>query len=144
MTFPEMAEVISAEIVAHWSSINQSSIELDWFQVPADQRGKGLGGSLYVKWEKSLPPNVERITLFAADSNGKGNSDVFWEKMGFSWIYSANGDDDIDYVSLHRMQKGVNGHATPSALAWESESPESERPSHESFPDAASAQLGCP
>ena len=107
----------TAEIAAHWVNA-PTAMELAWFCVPAGARGQGHGRRLYEEWEKSLPPSVTLVTLFAADSDGNGNSDIFWEAMGFDWVYAINADQNADYESLHRMQKGVNGHPTPAPAAW--------------------------
>jgi hypothetical protein len=103
-------------INAQWADGEAKTvIEITWMK----SSQKGQGRQEYETWEKSLPPTVKLITLFAADSDGSGNSDQFWEKMGFDWVWSPGDDSDIDYESLHRMHKGVNGHPTPDSKHWE-------------------------
>ena len=105
-------------INAQWADGDaKTAVEITWMK----SSQKGAGRQEYEAWEKSLPQTVKRITLFAADSDGSGNSDAFWEKMGFDWVWSPGDDSDIDYESLHYMHKGVNGNPTPSSKHWENE-----------------------
>lgn len=55
-------------------------VYLDSFAVT--DRGRGLGCAAYEKWERALPPGVERVVLDAVD-----DSVGFWQKMGFSFLY---------------------------------------------------------
>lgn len=103
-------------ICAHWTDGDaKSTVEIEWMK----SSQKGCGRAEYEAWEKSLPTSVKLISLFAADSDGSGNSDGFWEKMGFDWVWNPGDDTNIDYESLHRMHKGVNGNPTPAPKRWE-------------------------
>lgn len=108
-------------IHAFWVGQDRTVVEINWIHVPPGQRGQGVGRRTYEEWEKALPPTVELVTLFAADSDGSGNSDPFWERLGFGWQFNANDASDIPYESLHRMHKGVNGYPTPKSVWWENE-----------------------
>lgn len=106
------------EIVAHYVDAEKTRIEIEWMYVPESERGNGLGAAAYEMWEQSLDPSVKLVTLFAADTGGQCNSDPFWEKLGFDWVYTADDADVIPYEQSHRMHKGVNGHPTPKAVWW--------------------------
>ena len=80
------------------------------FYIPQHMRGKGMGRRYYEEWEASLPETVELVKLFAADYDGSGNSDGFWDALGFSYAYTG---DTMSYEAEHTMWKGVNGHPTP-------------------------------
>lgn len=89
---------------------------LEWFALPRELRGKGLGRRAYELWEKTLPKSVKLIRLHAADT-GSGPTDMFWERMGFDWswdfgepVYST---EDPNYEASHEMQKGIHGKRTP-------------------------------
>jgi hypothetical protein len=94
-------------------------IEISMFLVEVLKRGKGIGSKFYLEWEKNLPKEVELITLFAADT-GDGNSDDFWEKLGFDFKYTADTQTDllnsVGYEGIHRMWKGVNNKPTPQSI----------------------------
>lgn len=85
---------------------------LHWLRVPEPQRRRGLGSAAFLAWEASLPGRVRLIRLFAADTDGEGNSDAFWESLGFGYVYQ--GGEDLDYESAHAMHKGVRGRRTPA------------------------------
>ena len=105
-------------INAQWADGDaKTAIEITWMQ----SSQKGQGRAEYEAWEKSLPPTVKLITLFAADSDGRGTSDGSWEAMGFDWEWNYGDASDIDYESQHRMHKGINGNPTPKSMWWESE-----------------------
>lgn len=122
---PEEPPVSSADaaldqptISAHWTTADETVIEIDWFSMPAHLRGRGLGQKAYEAWESQLPPSVKLVTLFAADSEGRGNSDPFWERLGFNWRWNAGDVSEMSYEAAHRMHKGVNGHPTPDSVWW--------------------------
>lgn len=122
------------EIVAHYVDAEKTRIEIEWIHVPASERSKGAGRAAYEEWERTLEPSVKLVTLFAADTNEQGNSDPFWEKLGFDWVYTADDADVIPYEHSHRMHKGVNGHPTPKAVWWDEEDDEDPEPSADSRP----------
>jgi GNAT superfamily N-acetyltransferase len=79
------------------------------FHIPKVSRKQGLGRRAYEEWEASLPKEIKLVRLFAADYDN-GNSDGFWEAMGFDWNYTG---ENLSYEAQHAMWKGVNGHPTP-------------------------------
>ena len=91
------------------------SMWIDMLHVPASQRGMGTGRKLYANWEAHLPKDIELVRVFAADTEGFGNSDGFWQSLGFSYRY-AGGLDELSYEAAHTLVKGVNGHPTPKPL----------------------------
>lgn len=84
--------------------------------VPPALRGAGAGRRLYEQFERDLPADVTAVVVFAADTDGSGNSDGFWEALGFSYRYTAPDAEDLSYGARHTLIKGVNGHATPAAI----------------------------
>ena len=86
---------------------------VDMVFVPDGRRGRGEGRRLYEEWEAGLPGDVEMVLVFAADTEGEGNSDGFWEALGFSYRFEGD-EDDLSYDAAHTMVKGVNGHPTPA------------------------------
>ena len=88
---------------------------VDMIFVPQGRRGRGEGRRLYVDWEAALPADVEMVLAFAADTEGDGNSDAFWEAMGFSYRYDGD-EDGMPYETAHAMVKGVNGHPNPPPI----------------------------
>ena len=98
-------------VVAHRSG--GGVVWIDWLAIPADKRGQGLGRALYERFEASLPADIEMIMIFAADTDGSGNSDGFWSAMGFEYRYDG---EDLPYEAEHTMVKGVNGNPTPAPI----------------------------
>jgi len=96
--------------------VGEDQVELHWFKVPEESRRSGMGTRLWAWLQANLPPHIKLVTLFAADSDGGGNSDPFWEKQGFRWRYAAEDPGDLDYEATHAMWKGVNGHRTPKPV----------------------------
>lgn len=88
---------------------------IDMLWVPPSQRGEGVGTRYYEEWEKTIPPDVTRIEAWAADTEGEGNSDRFWESLGFEYKFEGE-EDKLDYESAHWMWKGANGHPTPKRI----------------------------
>jgi len=88
---------------------------LDWFYLPARCRGEGRGGAAYAEWEGSLPHDITRVRLFAADT-GTGRTDGFWERMGFSYVYDTENPDALADDERYTMHKGVNEHPTPPGI----------------------------
>lgn len=92
--------------------------------VDEKERGKGVGTKTYEDFEKSLPKNIQRVKLFAADT-GSGNSNDFWEKLGFDYVYTSDCADElksaVGYEGFYTMHKGVNGFKTPEAIFVEPE-----------------------
>jgi hypothetical protein len=87
---------------------------IDMIHVPELQRGEGIGTKYYEEWEIKLPSTVKLVRVLAADTgSGKGNSDHFWDKLGFDWQYKG---ENLSYEAQHMMWKGVNGHATPMVV----------------------------
>ena len=56
------------------------------------------------------------MRVFAADTDGSGNSDGFWLALGFAYRYAGE-PGDLSYEAAHTLVKGVNGHPTPAPLA---------------------------
>lgn len=82
--------------------------------VPRNLRSSGMGTKIYLDWEANLPTSVQLVKLFAADyGEGRGNSNSFWEELGFDYQY---GDEISDYEARHSMRKGVNGNPTPPPI----------------------------
>lgn len=94
-----------------------STMWLDLMEIPKRQRRKGLGRKEYEEWEASLPEHIKLVKLMAADM-GDGNSQEFWQRMGFDFVYTADDPEDIPYEYRQEMQKGVNGHPTPPPSDW--------------------------
>lgn len=94
-------------------------VEITMIYVCPEDRGKGIGRTLYQEFEKNLPNDVKMVKLFAADT-GNGNSDDFWDKMGFEYTYTGECKEDVEsgvgYEGLHSMRKGVNGYTTPQSI----------------------------
>src|SRR5271170_4901116 len=90
------------------------TVWLETFEIPEEQRGKGLGQEAYEEWENSLPKDVQLIRLFAANTGGEESSASFWKKMGFEFVTTED-DGPVDAY----MWKGINGHSTPKTAAPE-------------------------
>lgn len=103
-------------IEAHFVDQEQTTIEITMFYVPRGMRRQGVGTRLYNEWERALPATVQKVRLFAADTDGAGNSDAFWESLGFEWKFSSEDPSDLDDIMCHTMHKGVNGHPTPTPV----------------------------
>lgn len=85
--------------------------------VPKELRGKGIGQKLYLNWETNLPSETKLVKLFAADyGDGLGNSDPFWERLGFEHQYYG---ETMSYEGEHTMWKGVKCHPTPEPVDWD-------------------------
>lgn len=104
---------------AHFAGPDTMYIE--WFMVPKEMRGRGIGRAAYEEWEKKLPKSVRYVTLHAAD-----RSDPFWESLGFvhQWDfgYDPHPSDDA-YESAHAMIKGIRGTRTPKTKRVEPDEP---------------------
>ena len=87
-------------------------IHIDWFTINEVHRGKGWGRRAYEQWEASLPKDIVRVELNAAQDAGTGRVEQFWVKMGFEFIYNR---EVYDATIDNAMWKGVNGHPTPKA-----------------------------
>lgn len=98
-----------------------TTLWLDWISVP-EPRLAGEGRRVYQQWEASIPADIRLVRLFAADS-GEGRSAGFWEKMGFSYVYSSKRGDESDF----EMWKGVNGHPAPESIREHSENGDDDR-----------------
>ena len=92
-----------------------SSIWIDMLYVAPAHRGKGEGRRLCTEFEASLPKDIRLILVFAADTEGGGNSDGFWQALGFGYRYTGD-ESELDYETAHTLVKGVNGHATPEPI----------------------------
>lgn len=90
-------------------------IWIDMIFIQEGHRGKGHGTQLYKNWEKDLPKDIKYVIVFAADT-GSGNSDKFWQSLGFQYKYDAENSDVLDYQSQHTLVKGVNGFPTPKSI----------------------------
>lgn len=102
---PRLAQISAHREGPHW-------LYVEWFALPEGSRGQGLGRQEWGHFERSLPKDVHRIRLHAADS-GRGSSGPFWEAMGFEYRYSGDEEDDLSIESQQEMWKGVNGHPLP-------------------------------
>ncbi len=89
---------------------------IDWFSVAPDRRGQGEGRRMYERFEAELPDDVTMVRVFAADTDGEGNSDAFWLALGFTYRYDAEDAGDLSYEQAHMLVKGVNGHAAPAPI----------------------------
>ena len=101
-----------AFIKAHKSG---TSVWIDMIYVPKKQRGRGEGRKLYERWEVRLPKDIELVRVFASDTECDGNSDGFWEAVGFSYRYEGD-EDSLSYEAAHTLVRGVNGHLTPPPI----------------------------
>lgn len=79
---------------------------LDAMVIPPSIRGTGIGEKVYREWEKGLPRDIEYVHIVPVE-----DSDMFWKKMGFDYLYYE--DDDPDMEVPNDMVKGVNGKPTP-------------------------------
>lgn len=82
------------------------AIVIDTFIIPPELRGTRRGSQVYKQWESELDIDIKYVSLVPVD-----NSDMFWKKMGFEYLYNDSEDPDFDVPS--DMVKGVNGYATP-------------------------------
>jgi hypothetical protein len=89
---------------------------IDMMEVPTEQRGQGVGRRVYEEWEASLPEDVKYIMVYAADTEGRGHSDMFWEALGFEWRWYSEFPEDLGDEGQHTMIKGVNGNPTPEPV----------------------------
>lgn len=92
------------------------SVWIDMIYVTPGERGKGEGRRLYKDFEAALPPDITLVRVFAADTEGEGNSDDFWLALGFAYRYEAEVTSDLSYEAAHTLIKGVNGHPTPASV----------------------------
>jgi GNAT superfamily N-acetyltransferase len=107
----------AVHIDAH--GVGNDKVYIEWFLVPKDLRGRGVGTAAYRQWEKGLPKTVRYVTLNAVDS-GHGYSGPFWESLGFvyKWDYGYAPDvSDRLYESSHFMIKGVGRTLTPKTVS---------------------------
>lgn len=99
--------------------VGKDKVYIEWFLVPKELRGRGIGTAAYKEWEKSLPKIVRYVTLNAVDS-GSGYSGQFWESLGFvyQWDYGYALDmSDRLYESSHAMIKGVGRTPTQKTVS---------------------------
>jgi len=69
-----------------------NSVVIDYFEV--NPQRQGLGSKKYKEWESKLPKDIKTIKLYASDA-GSGNSEMFWDQMGFDWT------DEPGYMIKH-------------------------------------------
>lgn len=91
---------ISKNIYIHAHHVG-NTMWIDMFYVPNNMRRSGKGSLYYKKWEDNLPNNINNIQLIATDI-GEGPSNIFWESLGFEYMYD---DDNLDYLSKNHMIK---------------------------------------
>lgn len=102
-----------------------STVEIHLIVVPDGKRRAGLGTRFFRWFEANLAERVTLVQVFAADYDGNGNTDGFWESLGFRWKY---GGEDLSYEEAHAMWKGVNGHPTPRMIAVGPDEDDDEEP----------------
>ena len=61
----------------------------------------------------------------AADT-GDGQSEGFWDALGFDWRYPSDSESDLGYEARYTMVKGVNGHPTPMPILIDEDDEEEE------------------
>lgn len=98
----------------HWHQ-SGPAIWIDWISVPAELHGQGLGRRAYEAWEAELPADIERVHIFAADSDGSGNSDGFWLALGFKYRYEPS-EGELSYEATHTLVLGIRDHPTPAPI----------------------------
>lgn len=106
----------SVTITAH--DYGKNSVYLEWISVPAQHRKQGLGSAAYLAWETNLPVKYKYVYLHAADS-GSGQTDSFWEALGFQHVYNFYEEiypHEPAYEDYHYMVKGIRGTPTPDPL----------------------------
>lgn len=62
-----------------------NSLVIDDLYIHPDHRRKGIGTKWFHYLLEIIPADIERIELFAADYDGSGNSNEFWESLGFDY-----------------------------------------------------------
>ena len=75
---------------------------IDYFEVPEEWQGQGLGREFYQEWESNLPPEIVKIILCAAgDDQG---AEIFWVKMGFQ-LQRAGVASEGDVVMVKYLKR---------------------------------------
>lgn len=108
-------------VAIEWHLAGDTAV-IDWFAVPKHLRRKGVGRKAYLAWEARLPDSVTLVRLYAADSDGTGRSDGFWDRLGFAWQTVPGADTEVSQTEEFwwYMQKGVNGNETPPPSVYDS------------------------
>jgi hypothetical protein len=92
-----------------------STMWLDMLEIEVARRGRGLGRARYQRFEAGLPADITTVRVFAADTEGSGNSDGFWLSLGFAYRFEGR-PDQMSYEAAHTLVKGVNGHPNPAPI----------------------------
>lgn len=115
MTTPDLA--ITPDVIDnikfdwHFTSEDQTTVEITYFLIPEDSRRKGVGTQFINDFLVELPTTVQTIYLFAADM-GTGRSNEFWESLGFEYEYQCFEEEHADLLgdeAAYTMFKNING-----------------------------------
>jgi hypothetical protein len=93
------------EITYHF--INDYTVFIDLFYIDIKEQNNGLGRKSIQYFINTLPREVTEIRLVAA-TNLTGRVNLFWEKMGFQYLYDIQ-DESFEEDILYAMTKPVNG-----------------------------------
>jgi GNAT superfamily N-acetyltransferase len=91
------------------------TVWIDWLYVAPSERRRGAARRALARFEAELPREIRLLRVFAADSEGAGNSDDFWLSVGFAYRYAGD-PEELSYEAAHTLVKGVNGHPTPASI----------------------------
>lgn len=100
------------EISFFFTSEDKTSIEINWFAMPENSRGQGLGRKALEAFVAELPETVTYIQLFAAETGNDGRSNGFWEALGFDYLYESFEAEDEQLLGVeltYTMFMNVNG-----------------------------------
>ena len=95
------------EITYHFLNDGET-VFIDLFFVPIKLQGKGEGRKAFVKFLTLMHDDVTEIRLEAA-TNLTGRVNVFWEKLGFHYLYDIQ-EECFDEELLYTMTYPVKGN----------------------------------
>ncbi len=102
MTFQKHAEI-------SYHFISDEIVFIDLIYIPVKHQGKGLGKKAIEHFVSILHEDVEEVRIVAA-TNLTGRVNVFWEKLGFNYLYNIQEEyADVEEDVLHAMTLPVNG-----------------------------------